>query len=90
VIGPVLITLLLLFVSGIPLLERTADEKDGDDPAYPDYKRRTRILVPLPTMGLRHAQAKTGVAASPGHQLQAPLNSSASRRCLVDPEGSPS
>jgi len=48
VIGPVFITLLLLFVSGIPLLERSADAKYGDDPAYREYKRRTSILVPLP------------------------------------------
>lgn len=48
VIGPVFITLLLLFVSGIPLLERSADAKYGDDPAYREYKRRTNILVPLP------------------------------------------
>ena len=48
VVGPVFITLLLLFVSGIPPLERSADEKYGDDPAYRDYKRRTSILVPLP------------------------------------------
>jgi len=48
VVGPVFITLLLLFVSGIPLLERSAEEKYGDDPAYRDYKRRTSILVPLP------------------------------------------
>jgi steroid 5-alpha reductase family enzyme len=48
VLGPVFITLLLLFVSGIPLLERSADEKYGQDPTYRDYKRRTSILVPLP------------------------------------------
>jgi steroid 5-alpha reductase family enzyme len=48
VIGPVFITLLLLFVSGIPLLERSADAKYGEDPAYREYKRRTSILVPLP------------------------------------------
>ena len=48
VAGPVFITLLLLFVSGIPPLERSADEKHGNDPAYRDYKRRTSILVPLP------------------------------------------
>ena len=48
VIGPLFITLLLLFVSGIPLLERGADEKYGDDPAYREYKRATSILVPLP------------------------------------------
>jgi len=48
VAGPVFITLLLLFVSGIPLLERSAEAKYGDDPAYREYKRRTSILVPLP------------------------------------------
>lgn len=48
VIGPVFITLLLLFVSGIPLLERSAEAKYGDDSAYREYKRRTSILVPLP------------------------------------------
>jgi steroid 5-alpha reductase family enzyme len=48
VAGPAFITMLLLFVSGIPLLERSADEKYGDDPAYREYKRRTSILVPLP------------------------------------------
>jgi len=48
VIGPVFITLLLLFVSGIPLLEKSAEEKYGSDAAYRDYKRRTSILVPLP------------------------------------------
>jgi steroid 5-alpha reductase family enzyme len=51
IVGPVFITLLLLFVSGIPPLERRADEKYGDDPAYRDYKRRTSVLVPLPPRG---------------------------------------
>jgi steroid 5-alpha reductase family enzyme len=48
VAGPVFITLLLLFVSGIPLLERSAQAKYGDDPTYREYKRRTSILLPLP------------------------------------------
>ena len=48
VLGPVFITVLLLFVSGIPLLERSAEAGYGDDPAYRDYRRRTSILVPLP------------------------------------------
>ena len=51
VIGPVFITLLLIFVSGIPLLEKSADAKFGDDAAYQEYKRRTSILVPLPPRG---------------------------------------
>jgi steroid 5-alpha reductase family enzyme len=53
VAGPVFITLLLLFVSGIPPLERSADEKYGDDPAYRDYKLRTSVLVPLPRFANR-------------------------------------
>ncbi len=48
VIGPLFITLPLLFVSGIPLLEKSADAKYGSDPAYADYKRRTSIFIPLP------------------------------------------
>jgi steroid 5-alpha reductase family enzyme len=51
IVGTVFITLLLLFVSGIPLLERSADAKYGDDPACRDYRRRTSILVPLPPRG---------------------------------------
>ncbi len=47
-IGPVFITLLLLFVSGIPLLEKSADRKWGTDPAYVRYKKTTSLLVPLP------------------------------------------
>ena len=51
VAGPVFITLLLLFVTGIPPLERAADEKHANDPAYHAYKRRTSVLVPLPPRG---------------------------------------
>ena len=47
-LGPLFITLLLLFVSGIPLLEKSADAKYGSDPAYREYRRRTSIFVPLP------------------------------------------
>jgi steroid 5-alpha reductase family enzyme len=47
VLGPVFITLLLLFVSGIPLLEKSADAKYGEDPTYKEYKRRTSIFIPL-------------------------------------------
>lgn len=48
VLGPAFITVLLLFVSGIPLLEKSADAKYGSDPAYQEYKRRTSIFLPLP------------------------------------------
>lgn len=47
-IGPLYITLLLLFVSGIPTVEKRSDEKFGQDPAYLEYKRGTNILIPWP------------------------------------------
>jgi len=46
VIGPLGITYLLLFVTGIPTLEKSAERKWGRDPAYRDYRRRTSRLVP--------------------------------------------
>lgn len=46
VIGPLFITLLLRYVSGVPVLERSADTKYGDNQAYRAYKSRTNLLVP--------------------------------------------
>ena len=48
ILGPVSITLLLLFVSGIPLLEKSADERYGGREDYREYKRRTSLFIPLP------------------------------------------
>ncbi|GAB4860983.1 hypothetical protein Ancab_036143 [Ancistrocladus abbreviatus] len=48
VFGPVFLTLLLLFVSGIPLLEDSADKKFGNVAEYRSYKRVTSPLIPLP------------------------------------------
>lgn len=42
--GPLVITFLLLFVSGIPLTEKRFEGKPGWD----EYKRRTSVLLPLP------------------------------------------
>lgn len=44
--GPLYIILILLFLTGIPTVEKRADEKWGKDPAYREYKRRTSILIP--------------------------------------------
>lgn len=49
--SPLFIATLLLFVSGIPLLEKAADARWGDNPKYKAYKRRTSILIPLPPRG---------------------------------------
>jgi steroid 5-alpha reductase family enzyme len=51
VIGPLFISLLILFVSGIPLLEKSAEEKYGSDPDYRDYKKRTSVFLLLPRRG---------------------------------------
>jgi steroid 5-alpha reductase family enzyme len=44
--SPVLITLLLVYVSGIPILEKSADKKWGDIKEYKAYKTRTSVLIP--------------------------------------------
>ncbi len=44
IISPLTITLLLVFVSGIPMLEK----KYAGNPAFEDYKKRTSALIPMP------------------------------------------
>lgn len=46
VISPIYIISLLLFVSGVPLLEKSADKKWGSDKAYQRYKREVPAVVP--------------------------------------------
>lgn len=47
-VSPVFVTLLLTRISGVPLLEASADQRWGDDPDYQAYKRRTSVLVLRP------------------------------------------
>jgi steroid 5-alpha reductase family enzyme len=47
-VSPIFITVLLVFVSGIPKLEESADKKWGNNPEYMAYKKRTSILIPFP------------------------------------------
>lgn len=47
-ISPLFIILLLTRISGIPLLERRADEKWGGSADYEAYKARTSVLIPRP------------------------------------------
>lgn len=44
--SPVVISLLLLFASGIPILEKRADEKWGRNKKYLEYKKRVPVLIP--------------------------------------------
>lgn len=48
VLGPIFITLLLLFVSGIPILEKSADMRHGHKEGYAEYKNRTSCLILFP------------------------------------------
>lgn len=45
-ISPVFVFFLLTRVSGIPMLEKSADEKWGGQPDYEAYKARTPVLIP--------------------------------------------
>lgn len=47
-ISPVFITLLLTRISGVPMLEKRAEEKWGGQPEYETYKASTPVLVPRP------------------------------------------
>lgn len=46
--SPGLIAALLLFVSGVPLLEKSADKRWGMLPEYQAYKATTHLLIPIP------------------------------------------
>lgn len=43
-IGPLVLTFLLLFVSGVPLAEKRSEKREG----WKEYKRRTSVVFPLP------------------------------------------
>jgi steroid 5-alpha reductase family enzyme len=47
-ISPLFVTLLLTRVSGVPMLEKRADEKWGGQPDYEQYKKETPVLIPRP------------------------------------------
>jgi steroid 5-alpha reductase family enzyme len=47
-ISPIFIFLLLTRISGVPMLEKRADEKWGGQENYEAYKARTSVLIPRP------------------------------------------
>jgi steroid 5-alpha reductase family enzyme len=42
--SPLFVAVLLTRVSGVPLLERAAEKRWGNEPAYRAYVARTRVL----------------------------------------------
>lgn len=47
-VSPVFTSYLLLFVSGMPLLQKAAMKKYGKDPAFLAYRANTSLLIPRP------------------------------------------
>lgn len=48
VIGPIWITVLLLFITGIPTIESRYDKKYANSKKYQKYKKETSLLIPMP------------------------------------------
>ncbi len=48
IIGPLSITFLLMFVTGIPPLEKRYNQKFKEDSKYQMYKKESNLLVPVP------------------------------------------
>ena len=59
-ISPVFVGVLLTRISGIPLLEKRADEKWGGQEEYEAYKARTPVLIPhlFTTTSKKHTRTK--------------------------------
>jgi steroid 5-alpha reductase family enzyme len=49
IISPILITIFIRFVSGVPILER----RYKDNMEYQDYSKKTSIFIPLPTKKIK-------------------------------------
>ncbi|KAH9255385.1 hypothetical protein BASA81_006504 [Batrachochytrium salamandrivorans] len=47
VVGPVFVALLLWFLSGVPILERSANAKWANDEEYMIYRKRTSVCIPF-------------------------------------------
>ncbi len=50
-ISPIFVIFLLMRVSGVPMLEKIADDRWGGQPEYEAYKARTPVLIPRPPSG---------------------------------------
>lgn len=65
VLSPVFVALLLTRVSGVPLLEASADKRWGGQDDYEAYKKNTPVLIPRLTRG-PHRSIESARASSAG------------------------
>jgi len=63
VLGPVWVFILLNYITGIPLLEKRADEKWGGNPEYEQYKKEVSILAIMPRRTSKQEQQEQLTAA---------------------------
>lgn len=52
IMGPIYITSLLLFVTGVPTLEKQYEKRYGEK--WQEYKNKTSLIVPLPSIFFRN------------------------------------
>jgi steroid 5-alpha reductase family enzyme len=55
-VSPLFVFLLITRVSGVPMLEKSADERWGGQADYEEYKARTPVLLPLARPGRARAR----------------------------------
>lgn len=77
-LSPVFITLLLLFVSGIPLLEAKYRKQYAGNAEYAAYVRNTPMLIPFTTTPATIASKAATAAASKASKANAAVSSSSS------------
>jgi len=65
VVSPLFVAFLLLFVSGVPLQERQAQERWGNDPAFVAHRAQTNLLVPIPIPAAWRRSSSTAPPRNP-------------------------
>lgn len=54
IISPLFITYLLFGLSGMPILEKTANVRFASNPEYKTYRAQTSVLIPIPNFIYRN------------------------------------
>jgi steroid 5-alpha reductase family enzyme len=68
-LSPLFITSLLFGLSGMPILEKTANERFGKQSAYISYRQETSVLFPLPNFVYRSLPVVIKRKSSPNNNV---------------------